>query len=99
MKYKDIENSVKIIKIQPKNNIIFSLDINLLIDKIEKVEILPNSIIIKLILPKSIVFDPLQSNHIIIDPFINSQIYILSWKLQCLNLPCQMSNINIEINF
>lgn len=97
--FNEIENCIQISGDQRKDNLILSLNIKLLIEKFEKKEFQTDSIAVKLILPKSIVFEPLQNDHITINPFIISQNYILSWKIQCLKLPCLMSKIIIEITF
>ncbi|MHA1992591.1 MAG: hypothetical protein ACW981_06280 [Candidatus Hodarchaeales archaeon] len=97
--FNSVSEFFELIKVNQKNNFVLLFNINLFLKDHKEKELINKSITVRIILPKTIIFDPIQNDHIIIDPFVFSESYLLSWKINCLKLPCQTSNIKVEISF
>ncbi|OLS24415.1 MAG: hypothetical protein HeimC3_20120 [Candidatus Heimdallarchaeota archaeon LC_3] len=96
--YEELRSVIHLSQSRKQKDQIFTININEYFKKIKFLEREPKfPITLRLILPKTIIFNPLQNDHIILDSYDPAEEYILSWKLECLTLPCQEQNIKVEI--
>ncbi len=98
--YKDLKSVILLSQSHKQKDQIITINVNEYFKKINVLEKKPKfPVTIRLILPKTIVFNPLQNDHMILDSYDPTEEYILSWKIECLSLPCQKQNIKLEIIF
>ena len=98
--YKELGSIIIISPIDKLKNKILTVSVNEFLDKIEFFKKEPKfPITIRLILPKTIIFNPLQNDHVILNSYDPTEEYLISWKIECVTLPCQDQKIEAEIMY